>query len=74
MSDRLPQPIKYFNCIVIVPDVDGKPQGKKYHNIRNNNFTISKFLGFAKGKFPNATHVNFYNKVSKSFVERIYLE
>ena len=74
MSDRLPKGIKYFNCIVIVPDADGKVNGKKYHAIKNTPVHIGNFLSFAKKKFPLAQHVNFYNKETKSYVERIYLE
>ena len=74
MSDRLPHTIRYFNCIVIVPLGNKKVEGKKYRNIKNTSLHVSNFLAFAKQKFPDATHINFYDKINRSFVERIYLE
>lgn len=65
--------INYFNAIVCCLDAE-KWSFKKYHNIRNTDKHLSNFLAFAKDKFPGAQYVNFYNKDTKRFYERIYLE
>lgn len=66
--------IRYFNAIIICIDADGRSSGKKYRAIKNTPQHVGKFLAFAKEKFPDARHVNFYNKETKNFVERIHLE
>lgn len=64
--------IKYFNCIVCCND-GGEWSFKKYRRIKNSQRHIEQFLLFAKNKFPAAQYVNFYNKQTKHFIERIYL-
>lgn len=68
--------IAYLNAIIYTAESSGNTGGhfQKYHSIKNTPVHISKFCAFAKGKFPSAKHVNFYNKETKRFVERIYLE
>ena len=68
--------IEYFNAIIYTANPDGNRGGhfQKYHSIRNTPHHVGKFLQFAKEKFPSAQHVNLYNKETKQFVERIYLE
>ena len=76
MSDRLPQQVKYFNCIVYCSEREGKKQTNflKYHGIKNNQLKIANFLQFVKSNFKSAQHVNFYNKETAQYVDRIYLE
>jgi hypothetical protein len=45
----------------------------KYRNIENNNDAKSSFLLYAS-KFVGAQYVNFYDKKTRRFVERIYLQ
>lgn len=68
--------IKYFNAIIYTQQPEGVKRGhfQKYHAIKNTQQHISNFLAFAKQKFPSAQYVNFYNKETKRFIERIYLE
>lgn len=41
----------------------------KYNYVDNTERGLRTFLAFAK-KFPGATHVNFYNKKDRSFIEQ----
>ena len=70
MSDRLYQ-IKYLNAVAI-DWIDGKPKGRKYHAIKNNATYQAAFIKMIMEKFPACTHVNFYNKETGKFAERIY--
>lgn len=45
----------------------------KYRNISNTDTAKSKFLLFAR-KFVGAEYVNWYDKYSREFIERIYLQ
>lgn len=76
MSDRLQQRTRYFNCIVFCAEKEGRKATNflKYHGIKNTDRHKGKFLSFVKKKFPSAQHVNFYDKETKSFIEKIYLE
>ena len=42
----------------------------KYRNITN----VQKFKLFVIDRFPNALYINLYNKQTKQFWERIYLQ
>lgn len=67
---------KYFNCIIYCSEKEGRAQTHflKYHSIKNTDRHKGEFLAFAKKKFASAQYVNFYDKVTKQFVERIHLE
>jgi hypothetical protein len=47
----------------IVQDVEesGKRVGRKYHNVKNNDKQRQKFESFARGKFPRAFMVMYYD-------------
>jgi hypothetical protein len=42
----------------------------KYRNITN----VQKFKMFVLDRFPSALYINLYNKQTKQFAERIYLQ
>lgn len=65
---------RYLTAIIYTrePQINGR-QFLKYRNIPTWEPKKSEFLAFA-AKFPTAEHVNFYEKDTKKFVERIYLE
>jgi hypothetical protein len=44
----------------------------KYRNIINSSSPRRSFENFAK-KFPGASHINYYDKKTKKFVEQIKL-
>lgn len=47
---------------IVIEQVDGKPVGRgPYRNIKNVDRSINGFLKNMKLRFPNATHVNFYD-------------
>jgi hypothetical protein len=52
---------------IVMDKQNGKAVGKKYRNIKDNEAATTRFCAFAKSKFPNATHVNFYEKAGKLF-------
>ncbi len=45
----------------------------KYRNIGKDERRKGQFLSFA-AKFPGAEYVNFYDRETKAFIERIYLK
>lgn len=53
------------------PQVNGQ-QFLKYRNITNTPAAVDRFLKFAS-KFPGARHVNFYDKATRKFVRREYI-
>lgn len=70
----------YFNAIVVIkaepgahytqaPNADGF-LFYKYHNIPPNR---DRFLQFA-AKFPGVQYINFYDAITRTFKERIYLQ
>jgi hypothetical protein len=60
---------------IVIAVIDGKPTGKKYvHNIKDTTHYKGKFCNDMKRKWPTATHVNFYDKTTGEFSERIELE
>jgi len=58
------QPI--FTAIIFKAD----KTAAKYRNITN----VQKFKMFVLDRFPNALYINLYNKHTKVFWERIYLQ
>jgi hypothetical protein len=58
---------------IIIDSVNGKAVGRKYRNIKDNAIAKERFCSHAKRVFPNATHVNFYEKDSKDYKEQIRL-
>ncbi len=62
-------------AIVFCKQQDGTYACKKYQwSIKYNQHYVSKFCNDMKRKFFNAEYVNFYNKETREFLERIYLE
>jgi hypothetical protein len=56
-------PDNYYNAIIICKD----NFAKKYHDI--NKFKLSVFELWAVAKFPDALHVNYYDKSGKFVVQ-----
>jgi hypothetical protein len=65
--------IKYFNCIAFGME-SGKERFIKYHSVKNTDHHREQFIQFLKNKFPFVQYVNFYDKETKKFYERVYLE
>lgn len=62
----------YYNAIVVQPVPGEKPLTWKYiHNITDR--YIPKFIKSMKRKYPDATHINFYYKLSRKFVKQVQL-
>jgi hypothetical protein len=63
----------YFTAIIVCskPQVNGA-KFLKYRNIINTPAARRSFENFAK-KFPGASHINYYDKKTKNFVEQIRL-
>lgn len=57
------------NAIVVIEEVPTK--FVKYHNINIDN--LARFKKFVKGKFEKARYVNFYDKDTKQFIRREYV-
>lgn len=53
--------------IFFVPDSTKKPM--KYRNIKNRS-TLERFI---QSKHADVWYINYYKKLSKQFVERVYL-
>jgi hypothetical protein len=66
--------LKQLTAIVYcsVPQVNGN-NFLKYRNISDTDKAKGKFLLFA-AKFPGAEYVNWYDKKTKAFIERVYLK
>jgi hypothetical protein len=67
----------YLNACVYLGEIDEvsqKPKFAKYHTIKDNAHKKGKFAAFIKGKFPKAQYINFYDKTTGNFMERLYLE
>lgn len=67
----------YLSAIVRVVDLARLPERsvstvtfKKYRNIPK--AKRDQFESFIREKFPNAAHVNYYERFDRSFVERVY--
>ena len=69
MSARIMDAIIY--CSIPQP-VTGN-QFLKYRNISDTDAAKGRFLKFA-AKFAGAEYVNFYDKHTRAFIERIYLQ
>ncbi len=74
---------KLLTAIAIIPDpVTQATRGLKYRNIKNSDNAKNEFYEFVKKKFPNVSHVNWYEKSSTfgkatvrgMFIEKIYLQ
>lgn len=57
--ERIITGVPYFNAVICYGK--GKDQFAKYHNIGNKPRTLETFERFIKMKFPDASHVNYYN-------------
>lgn len=67
--------VRYFTAIAYRESIlDGDNCFLKYHNIRDNPATVAAFCKMLKEKFPTVLYVNLYDKKTRAFVERIYLE
>lgn len=64
---------KYLNAVVICVLPNGQIEGKKYRSIMNTVSKKSRFIEFIREKFAYAKHVNFYNKETKRFYERMQI-
>lgn len=68
-------PQKYLVAFVFVATGAGGYEVKKYrHNIKDNIRYVAKFCRDMKTKFPAAEYINFYDKASNLFKERIHLQ
>jgi len=74
---------KLLTAIAIITDEKGSPvRALKYRNIMNNETAKESFYTFVKGKFPDVSLVNWYEKSSTfgkakikgRFIEKIYLQ
>lgn len=65
---------KWCEAIIVLAPGDKPEHFKKYKYVFGSRRSVSTFCGFAKNKFPTATHVNFYNKATGNFKEQILLE
>lgn len=62
--------IREYNAIIVCdPQPVTGNRFLRYKKINNKD----RFLKFA-AKFPGVKYINFYDNLTKSFVERIYLE
>jgi hypothetical protein len=57
---------KIFTAIIFKAD----KTAAKYRNITN----VQNFKMFVLDRFPGALYINLYNKQTKQFAERIYLQ
>ena len=73
---------KLLTAIAIIEDpATQATRGLKYRNIKNNDKAKNEFYEFVKKKFPDVSHVNWYEKnstfgkaiVRGMFLEKIYL-
>ena len=64
---------QYCNAIVCCQDHDKVWSFKKYHTIQYNDIKIEKFAKFVKREFPNAQYINFYDKDTRAYLDRLYL-
>lgn len=64
----------YLTAIIVCnqPQINGA-KFLKYRNIINAPTARRRFENFAK-KFPGASHINFYDKKTKQFIEQIKLQ
>jgi hypothetical protein len=59
-----------MNAIIFCANKPINEAFKKYHNIKDREREIKSFMNFAKGKFPEAKHVNFYDKETREFLRQ----
>lgn len=72
-NKNFPHYKNYLNAIAFTPGSSDDIFFRKYHMIKDNTDAKAKFCAFIKRKFPNVQYVNFYNKATREFTERIYL-
>jgi len=75
----------YLNAIIVIVILPGafyttdqlatQKEGKiflKYRNIKDDDFHKWKFARFAM-QFPGAWYINFYDRITRAYKERMYL-
>lgn len=56
---------------IVVHNPTGVPQFAKYrYNIKDTNYSKSKFLKDMQRKFPALLHINYYDKQTGAFIEQ----
>lgn len=68
---------KYFTALVYLTKTENGQQLEKwvkYHNIKNDGLAITKFVAFIESKFPQARYINFYDKHSRRYHSRRYIQ
>lgn len=58
----------YLKAIVIEPTSHEVMGYGPYHNIRDVDHQVNRFMRNMKLQFPGATHVNFYNSITGKFL------
>lgn len=60
---------------VVGYDYEGKPivKGRTWKGIQNKKFVLEKLKIKAKAQFPNAIHINLYDKITRNYQFRLSL-
>jgi hypothetical protein len=62
--------MNHYSAIVFFPATEKNAKPMKYRNITN----LKHFVEWLKVKYPNAGYINVYEKVSKQYLQRIYMK
>jgi len=74
LQTKFTMPVSYYQkFLVAIVFIPGERPKKYKHGIKDRQHTIDKFCNDMRQKWPAAQYVNFYDKRTQVFKERVYL-